>query len=374
MPSYLFQLGHQPHISRAEIVTVLHTQKISHTLKSVDQKYLALSCPETFDAVRLNTTLGGTVKIMEELSTSKDLVSDLTSYLNRIEPEGKINFSLSGPNAPKLAIAIKKNLKQLDRSVRYIEPKNTATILHNNLIKSESDLTIVYNHVYVTRSIQALEEFSERDYGRPGVDSKSGMLPPKLARIMVNLAGVETEKTLLDAFCGSGTVLLEAADLGFSDIVGSDVSDKAIADSEKNIGWYADQKKKVIKVKLLQADVHALLQKIQPKSVDAIVSEPFMGNPLRGHESKELLTRSARDLRTLYEDAFKIFSKILKPGGVVIFIIPEFYMNNDIITVDCVSHIRELGFKTIALDPESDSLLYRRPGQYVGRRIWKFQK
>lgn len=374
MPNYLFQLGHQPHISRTEIVAVLQTQKIPYTLKNTDHQYLELSTPEKLDATKLNVILGGTVKIMEELAASKDLVNDLINYLNRLMPEGKINFSLSGPNAPKLAIAIKKNLKQLDRSVRYIEPKNTATILHNNLIKTESDISIVYNHVYITRSIQSLEEFSERDYDRPGIDSKSGMLPPKLARIMINLTGSQTNTTLLDPFCGSGTVLIEAIDLGFTNLMGSDISDKAIADTQKNVDWYIQKNNQKINLKLFTSDARAIEKRIEPWSIDAIVSEPFMGIPLRGNETKEQLTISARNLRTLYENAFKIFTKILKPNGVVVFIIPEFYTKNETVTIDCLKYIRELGFKTMALDPESDSLLYHRPGQFVGRRIWKFIK
>lgn len=372
MANYLFQLGHQPHISRAEIFSVLEAMNISYTLKESDKNHVLISSKGLLDATKLNQTLGGTIKIMEEISVSANLASDITNYLNRVITEGKINFSLSGSNAARIAITIKKNLKQLDRSVRYIEPKNTATILHNNLIKSQSDLTIVYNRVYVTRSIQLLEEFSERDYGRPNYDSKSGMLPPKLARMMINLSSQKIDAAVLDPFCGSGTILLEAIDLGFSHLIGSDISNKAIDDTTNNLNWFAQKKGLVIKPKLILSDVHTLGQKFSPKSIDAIVTEPFLGNPLRGHETKDQLTKSARELRGLYEDAFRIFSQILKPGGVIIFIIPEFYVNNEIVTVDCLSHIRTLGFKTVALDPDSDSLLYRRPGQFVGRRIWKF--
>lgn len=373
MSNYLFQLGHQPHISRAEIISVLTAANISYAPKETDKNHLLISCKGLLDAEKLNQTLGGTVKIMEEISASANIASDITNYLNRVISEGKINFSLSGSNAARLAITIKKNLKQIDRSVRYIEPKNTATILHNNLIKTQSDLTIIYNRVYVTRSIQPLEEFSERDYGRPNVDNKSGMLPPKLARMMINLAGISADKIILDPFCGSGTILLEATDLSFSYLIGSDISDKALNDTAANLDWFAQKKGTVVKPKLILSDVHALRQKLSPQSVDAIVTEPFLGNPLRGNETKERLTKSARELRVLYEDAFQIFSQILKPGGVVIFIIPEFYVHNEIVTVDCLSHIRKLGFTSVPLDPDSDSLLYRRPGQFVGRRIWKFR-
>ncbi len=372
MPNYLFQLGHQPHISRAEIISVLDSKQIDYQLKSADTNFLLLSTSIPLFATELNYQLGGTVKIMEELSTTQNIEADLGNYLNRIVPTGKINFSLSGPNATKHAIAIKKNLKQTGRLVRYVEPKNTATILHNNLIETETDLNIVYNRVYITRSIQPLEEFTERDYSRPKIDGKSGMLPPKLARILLNLASLSKNSTVLDPFCGSGTILLEAMDLGFSHLIGSDISSKAIDDSNKNIDWFIQKNKNSAKPQLILSDVHTLGQKLQPKSIDAIISEPYLGNPLHGHETKEQLKKSIHELKTLYEDSFQIFSRILRRNGVIIFIIPEFYLNNDVIAIDCLSRIRALGLKSVALDPESDSLLYRRPGQFVGRRIWKF--
>lgn len=371
--TYLFQLGHQPLLSAAEIRTILAQQNIAIQKERFDKNLLEIATNQPLDIEPLNHRLGGTVKIMEASPTISLEIPSLADYLEATTP-GKIIFSLSGPDAARRAIAIKKELKTRGRSVRYIEIKNTATILHNDLVASASDLTICNNQIFVTRAIQPLEAFSERDYGRPGTDSRSGMLPPKLARLMINLAGVATDKILLDPFCGSGTLLIEAIDLGFKNVIGTDIAARAIADSTKNIDWYNKANKTTFKPKLMAADVHTLLQKIQPKSVDAIVTEPFLGQPLRGFETKEQLTQAARALRLLYEAAFGVFAQILKPGGTVIFIIPEFYAKNEAITVDCLSHITGLGLKIIPLDSNDDSLLYRRPSQYVGRRIWKFTK
>src|SRR5690606_4224587 len=68
-----------------------------------------------------------------------------------------------------------------------------------------------------TQNITAL---ARRDQGRPKRDAFVGMLPPKLALLMLNLAagGLDPEKShrVLDPFCGTGVVLQEAALQGYS--------------------------------------------------------------------------------------------------------------------------------------------------------------
>src|SRR5205823_3602162 len=90
-------------------------------------------------------------------------------------------------------------------------------------------------------AVQPFEQFSARDFGRPGRDDLSGMLPPKLAIIMINLAANDTISVLLDPFCGSGTILSEALLLGYKNLIGSDISEKAVADTKTNLDWIANK-------------------------------------------------------------------------------------------------------------------------------------
>ena len=89
-----------------------------------------------------------------------------------------------------------------------------------------------------TLAVQPFKDLSLRDYGRPVRDDLSGMLPPKLAQIMINLAQVDPEKAvIIDPFCGTGTILSEAVVLGYKNLFGSDISLKAVEDTRKNISW-----------------------------------------------------------------------------------------------------------------------------------------
>ena len=67
-----------------------------------------------------------------------------------------------------------------------------------------------------------------------------GMLPPKLAQMMINLSretGILPTK-IYDPCCGLGTVLIEAINMGITDVYGSDLSAKMCSCTEENIGRF----------------------------------------------------------------------------------------------------------------------------------------
>lgn len=372
---YLFELGRQPEISTAEIQAVFERLEIPIKTFKNKHKYITIETNDEIDVLKLINILGGTIKIGRQIKNVSDPVKSISHFLHE-NTSGKIHFSVNGTKAKQTGLSIKKMLKTQGHSVRYIEAKNTATILHNNLVEKQGDFTLVDNDIFVTTALQDIEGFATRDYDRPGSDNKSGMLPPKLARIMVNLTGADPKKdTLLDPFCGSGTVLTEALSLGFQHIIGSDNSEKAISDSKTNIEWL--NKTYNLKPKtydLLEADATILADEIEHESIDAIASEPYMGRPLYGNESKEGLEQQAVELGDLFVDSFKNFHTILKKDGIAIFIIPKFKIGEYWITIDILHNIKKIGFEIVPFDQDHWSLLYHRENQHVGREIWKFRK
>ncbi len=104
----------------------------------------------------------------------------------------------------------------------------------------------------------------------------------------------------------------------------------------------------------------------------AIITEPYLGAPLRGREGKSFLIKQAAELKKLYLKAFQSFHALLAPSGVVVCILPAFAEDQTWIRVDCKAEIEASGFKNIPLGEAEPFLLYARPGQRVGREIWKF--
>ncbi|MFA5211482.1 MAG: DNA methyltransferase [Patescibacteria group bacterium] len=373
---YLFELGHQPQISLEEIFSVLERKNIKYELLEQKQKQAFFEIDFIIDATEIMRDLGGTVKISQFLGSNSQ--KEIVEFLKNKKRESKIVFSISAEDkkyAQRLGIEMKKNLKKEGISARYVEIKNSASVIHNDILDKGGDFFIDKKGVFVTLAIQDIEEFSRRDFDRPQSDSVSGMLPPKLARIMINLAGQEKEKVLLDPFCGSGTVLTEAIDLGFEKIIGSDLSAKAVTDTEKNITWLINtsrKKNEKISVKIFKSDVRELSQKISLKSIDFIVFEPFMGKPIRGREDEKMILKQIMELRNLFVDAFTEFKKILKKDGIILGIIPRFNIQGKILEIDCKKEIEKIGFENVGFKKQK-TLVYARPGQVVEREIFKFK-
>jgi tRNA G10 N-methylase Trm11 len=52
-----------------------------------------------------------------------------------------------------------------------------------------------------------------------------GMMPPKIAQIMINLASKgDRELQIYDCFCGLGTTIIEAKNAGYAELLASDIS------------------------------------------------------------------------------------------------------------------------------------------------------
>jgi tRNA (guanine10-N2)-dimethyltransferase len=102
---------------------------------------------------------------------------------------------------------------------------------------------------------------SRRAHLRPSLHPSS--LNPKLARAMVNLTGCKRGDTVLDPFCGTGGILLEAALVGCK-TVGSDVDDIMIRRCKENLAHFhikspriskADATKTGLKASYIVADL-----------------------------------------------------------------------------------------------------------------------
>lgn len=377
-------MGREPLLSAAEIAAVFGIGEIKNSI-------LKLSL-NNFDSAKTIRRLGGTIKIGDGLGADlaeNELIEKIVAELKTVS--GKINFGLSfyGENAnldliEKWGKQIKNILKNENYSARYVfkrEPiLSSVTVDKNGLAERGREFLITQNQnkfsLAKTLAVQPFEAFGARDFGRPGRDDLSGMLPPKLALMMVNLAQIPLSGVILDPFCGSGTILTEALALGYKNLTGTDISDKAISDTKKNLEWVAKMsgiKYKPSDVELFQADITDLSAKIKHHSVDAIITESYLGKPLRGRETEEELRQQAEELKKLYLTSFEQFKKVLKKDSTVIFLIPRFRFKNNWITIDLKPAVEKLSFKTDQLLPGHDRLIYARPNQLVGREVWRFK-
>lgn len=78
-------------------------------------------------------------------------------------------------------------------------------------------------------------------YSAHGIHEYRGKFNPQMVRAAVNVLGLKPGSLLLDPFCGSGTVLLEAAHLGF-DAIGFDLHPLAVQISCAKVAAYHAQR------------------------------------------------------------------------------------------------------------------------------------
>ncbi|KKR99896.1 MAG: hypothetical protein UU49_C0002G0010 [Candidatus Magasanikbacteria bacterium GW2011_GWC2_41_17] len=387
---YIFILGREPELSTAEIFSLFKRLKIEYKVSFFQKETLILDIIEKMDTAKVMAQLGGTIKIAEVKKQfgkieSIDFKKEILNLIKEKITDKKIFFGISAyiGKFPTLGLQIKKELANQEIKARFVSSREkvlSSVVVKTNKLLNENGLEIIIagdkNQIWIGRTliIQPFAEFSERDYGRPGRDKFSGMLPPKLAKILVNLAEISQDAVILDPFCGSGTILTEAMLMEYVNVLGSDNSDKAIADAQKNIDWL-----KLKNCKLTKCNAVLLSKCFPANSVDAIITEPFLGPPLRDRETKENIQKIIDGLTQLYYASLNEFAKVLKPNGVIIMIWPVLQQR---FFLPLLEKMTIMNLRIESLFPpafqqfktQRQTLIYARPDQKVGREIIKLKR
>lgn len=391
---YYFVLGTNTALSVAEVCQVFPGQN----WRLLAPDFLVGDFSEEIEAEQEIRKLGGVIKIGRLSATIKsgndrnllEKIADLAEHRLASTSGGKFNFGFSSYgkryfNKKDYGLKLKKYFQEQKISSRFVVSRestlSSVVVAQNKLLTRGVEIILAGDGDEIligeTLAVQPFKDLSLRDYGRPSRDDLSGMLPPKLAQVMLNLAVKIDENTvIIDPFCGSGTVLTEALLLGAKQLFGSDISTTAIEASQKNLSWVSEMYKvKDARHKLFVKSVEQLSKFIKPASVDAVVTEPYLG-PQRGRID---FSSIVRELEELYGTALKEFYIILKPGRRVVMVWPIYYGERP------VSPLFE-GFEIVSALPESlknsqfiklsqrNTIIYGRPGQKVYREIVVLEK
>ena len=289
---YIALLGRQPELSIAEL------ERLYGDVSWFSSQTALFTPPSTasFDVQKLGGTQKAGAVVLELPGSDWRKVSDaiVKHYTQQWKShEGKMtlglsayDFAVSPREIQKTGLLLKAKLKQSGVSLRLVPNQeaslSTATSHHNKLGLADNkvELLIVKGDqgVIVAESVgaQNISALAARDQGRPRRDAFVGMLPPKLAQIMINLASPDSSAArILDPFCGTGVLLQEAALLGHP-IYGTDLSEKMIRYSRDNINWLQDKYHLKIDWYLHEGD--AMDTKWQ-QPIDAVASETYLGQP-----------------------------------------------------------------------------------------------
>ncbi len=381
MTPRLYFLGRTPELSIAELSSFVSSViSIQPDIVQIDGPCIANgSTLSDVDSINL---LGGVVKIAEILEHTDTL--DSTRLITHLkQSKNKKAFAISGYGVDRKTITtLDQEIKDLFSSShiasRFLLPHNGSVVSSVAIVKEHIEELVIVKDAsgYIigkTTAIQPFEQWNQRDYERPFSDPKAGMLPPKVARMAVNmgLGSDSVGKTLLDPFCGMGTICAEAAIRGVN-AIGSDIDYKSVEKAKKNMSWLLSRYKLASSVRIFQADATHIDEHIDKSSIDTIVTEPLLGPTKLGeesiHDAREI-QNIVKGLEKLYIGCFRSWTNILKNNGVVVIALPSFTMGKTVYSVKKVVDTCETLGYTKLLGP----ITYGRPQAVVRRNFYLFK-
>lgn len=407
--NYFFIWGNYPALSLAEVLTTLKRWHIPAQVIDASVEAGVIETHQYLPEVFIHQ-LGGTIKMGRIIGTfeKKMFEGDVLGTILMEKRAKKILFGLSQYRLHNFSVlfseqeflylgkSIKKYIREHGYTVRWVTSKtqnlSAVVVKKNKLIEKGGEFALLHakEHITVgtTTAVQPFEAYSTRDYGRVSVDPKRGMLPLKLAHIMLNLSETNSREIILDPFCGSGTILQEALVMGWSHVVGSDTSKKAIHDTNQNMTWIKRRyglRSSV--VRLFHADARNLSHHLRGSYIASIVTEPYLGPALSTRIGKNRVQKIKDELEALYLLAFIDFTKYLRKGGRVVIVFPVFIVSKargGLIFINLFKKLEEQGFKLLrplhkecvhyklgGLTPRG-TFIYGRPHQKVWREIVSF--
>ena len=303
-------------------------------------------------------------QITESL-TSSSLVDDMDKSAEKVlfgvsvYCAEKTLRQLSGGIQRFVGSAVKDELADHDKKSKFMgfsKDRRLAQLSHievlkKNLVENKTEVLFCIGKeetwVATTVAVHNPFEFQKRDIYKPN-QRKIFAIPPRLARIMVNLSACAAGKVFLDPFCGVGTILQEAL-LEKAKVVGIDVNPWCVKAANENLEWIKrEYSLEDVEFRVLQGDVGRLTQKVGQETVDCIATEPDLGPALRQVPTGPYALKIIQKLEPLYFTFVEEAYRVLQKGGRLVLVTPYIITRSgQSVTMPIGQKLENLGFKRI---------------------------
>ncbi len=391
MNQSLLILGRQPALGLAELESLYSAEHLSSPAAQI----AVLDMPtDQIDFKRL----GGSTRLARLLSevpsnkwkdVEKQLVQHAVEIASTMPAEGKLKLGISTfgiPITPQKVMATGLTVKKVvraksGRSTRLVPNQelelNTAQVVHNHLTGDVGlELLVVATTkgttlLAATVAVQDIDGYTLRDRERPNRDARVGMLPPKLAQILVNLAAGTTtpsnELTVLDPFCGTGVVLQEALLMGYS-AYGTDLEPRMIDYSNANLAWL-NERWQIAGVSTVEQGDATAHQWGSPISL--VATETYLGRPFTDTPQPGVLQTTIGDCNIIITKFLRNIWEYIPYGTRLCVAVPAWQTTpNKFRHLPLVDDIENLGYNRVSFEHSRDEqLLYYREDQIVAREL-----
>ena len=387
---YITILGRQPALGMAELERL---SGAANTRWFSDES--AVVSNEDFAFDRLGGSLKAGHVTMELSGNWGDVSKKITAHYSEVWANlphkitlgiSAYGFKVTARDVQKTGIIVKQRLKTAGGSIRLVPNDypalNTATSHHNRLGLSPNKVELLVvrsgsGKVIVAESVgaQNITSIAARDQARPYTDAFIGMLPPKLARIMVNCATAHATPspnfTILDPFCGTGVVLQESLLLGYS-ALGSDLNPKMVTYTSDNLQWLKDKHANLEQLKYSATLGDATKTSWgEAESINAVVSETYLGQPFSAPPRPEKLKQVMGNCNHIITAFLQNLHGQLAPGTPLCLAVPAWRdKTGQFSHLPLVRDLTSLGYQPITCkNVQAADLLYYRETQVVAREL-----
>jgi tRNA G10 N-methylase Trm11 len=384
-------LGRQPELALAELESLLGPGKI-RTLGS----HAALLDDEV-----PFTRLGGTIKLADileqDVKSKGSILQDISKLAlphilatQQQRDISKLQFGISvygkrcNPrDINRIGLDIKRRIRSKNMSVRLIpnqhQDLNAAQVIHNKLLGARGfELVVFYANDRVTlartTNVQNINAYTFRDRNKPVRDPLVGMLPPKLAQILINLGSPNLSNSLLDPFCGTGTVLIEAMAMGFEHVYGTDIAPAMVEAAQQNTEWFAKSSAHPAGAPQINLELADACSYEWKPPIEAVAAETYLGPPLRFMPSAAELDLIISDIDDIHRRFLQNIAPQLAQGSRLALAVPAWRQHNRFIDLPVLDDLEKLGYNPTRFEHVKEGLIYHRPEQLVARRVTVLQR
>ncbi len=384
MSQSLVILGRQPALGLAELESLLGPDKI----QPLGSMAALIDCHHS--EVPFGR-LGGSIKLAKLLhefpnpswaQIEKYLLENLPKHLHFTDKGSKLTVGLSlfglkvsVKQLLRTGLSIKKVLKNAGKSVRIVPNKdaalNSAQVRSNKLYGPNGwELIFIQNGSKIIMGLtvheQDIDAYAARDHGRPKRDSQVGMLPPKLAQIIINLAKPPQDGIVLDPFCGTGVILQEARLMGYS-AVGTDLDERMVEYTKINMEWLSKTFQPPGKRYTTEV---ADATKADWPDFNSIAAETYLGRPFSHEPDPETLKKVMQDTDTIHQKFIANVARQTKAGFRMCIAVPAWFTKSGVKHLKTLDSLEKLGYNRLSFThAENKDLIYHRQGQIVGREL-----
>jgi tRNA G10 N-methylase Trm11 len=252
------------------------------------------------------------------------LVSLMASYL-----EDKSNVSLSGyeigeDDYEDLVRSMLDGIREAGlKKVRLLRPEGNELLSERVLTREALDVVAFPYHdgfaLGPTAWVPDSAAMRQRGTHKPSPHSNIS-LSPRLARTLVNLTGLKPGQTLLDPFCGSGTILVEAYAKSLR-CLGVDSRASRVQEARENIRWstggVTDRGYDIRK-----GDARDLSRMLRGTKVDAVVTEPLLLPQLNARPKTSTAREMIGESADVYNDALASMAESIHSEGRIVVVVP----------------------------------------------------